>query len=217
MKKFIIVAGNIGVGKSSLVRRLSHRLKWQPFFEPEANNPYLPDFYKDMQAWSFHSQIFFLGHRLRVYRDLTDYPDSVVLDRSLYEDAEIFAHNLYLNGFMTRRDYDTYEALYQSLLAFLPAPDLVIYLRASVPTLVERIQQRNRDYEKTIDTGYLEQLNSAYEAWIAGFSVCPVLTIPADNLDFVSHSRHLELILSKVQEKIAGKDEVIFLPGENGD
>ena len=217
MKKFIIVAGNIGVGKSSLVRRLSHRLKWQPFFEPEANNPYLPDFYKDMQAWSFHSQIFFLGHRLRVYRDLTDYPDSVVLDRSLYEDAEIFAHNLYLNGFMTRRDYDTYEALYQSLLAFLPAPDLVIYLRASVPTLVERIQQRNRDYEKTIDTGYLEQLNSAYETWIAGFSACPVLTIPADNLDFVSHSRHLELILSKVQEKIAGKDEVIFLPGENGD
>lgn len=214
MKKFITVAGNIGVGKSSLVRRLSQRLKWQPFFEPEANNPYLADFYKDMHAWSFHSQMFFLGHRLRVYRDLTDCPNSVILDRSLYEDAEIFAHNLYLNGYMTRRDYDTYEALYQSLLAFLPAPDLVIYLRASVSTLVERIQQRNRDYERTIDVVYLEQLNNAYDAWISGFSLCPVLTIPADNLDFVSHSNHLELILNKVQEKIAGKDEVVFLPEE---
>ncbi len=214
MKKFITVAGNIGVGKSSLVRRLSHRLSYQPFFEPESNNPYLADFYQDMNAWSFHSQIFFLGHRLRVYRDLTDCPDSVILDRSLYEDAEIFAHNLFLNGHLTRRDYDTYEALYQSLLAFLPAPDLVIYLRASVSTLVERIQQRDRDYERTIDAVYLEQLNNAYDAWISGFSLCPVLTIPADNLDFVSHSNHLELILNKVQEKIAGKDEVIFLPGE---
>jgi len=215
MKKFITVAGNIGVGKSSLVRRLSHRLKWQPFFEPESHNPYLADFYQDMQAWSFHSQIYFLGHRLRVYRELTDSPDSVILDRSLYEDAEIFAHNLYENGYMTRRDYDTYEALYQSLLSFLPTPDLVIYLRSSVPKLVERIQQRSRDYEKSIDVAYLEQLNNAYEAWIAGFSLCPVLTIPADSLDFVSHSNHLELILNKVQEKIAGKDEVVFLPGED--
>ena len=214
MKKFITVAGNIGVGKSSLVRRLSDRLKWQPFFEPESHNPYLADFYQDMQAWSFHSQIYFLGHRLRVYRDLTDCPDSVILDRSLYEDAEIFAHNLYENGYMTRRDYDTYEALYQSLLSFLPAPDLVIYLRSSVSTLVERIQQRSRDYEKAIDVNYLEQLNNAYETWISGFSLCPVLTIPADSLDFVSHSNHLELILTKVQEKIAGKDEVVFLPGE---
>ncbi len=215
MKKFITVAGNIGVGKSSLVQRLSQRLKWQPFFEPESHNPYLADFYQDMQAWSFHSQVYFLGHRLRVYRELTDYPESVILDRSLYEDAEIFAHNLYENGYMTRRDYDTYEALYQSLLSFLPAPDLVIYLRSSVETLVERIRQRSRDYEKSIDVAYLEQLNKAYENWIAGFSLCPVLTIPADSLDFVSHSNHLELILSKVQEKIAGKDEVVFLPGED--
>ncbi|MCJ7520421.1 MAG: deoxynucleoside kinase [Anaerolineaceae bacterium] len=214
MKKFITVAGNIGVGKSSLVLRLSERLKWQPFFEPEANNPYLADFYQDMHAWSFHSQMFFLGHRLRVYRDLTECPNSVILDRSLYEDAEIFAHNLFINGYMTRRDYDTYDALYQSLLSFLPAPDLVIYLRASVSTLVERINQRSRNYEHSIDAGYLEQLNNAYDVWISGFSLCPVLTIPADNLDFVYRSNHLELILSKVQEKIAGKDEVIFLPDE---
>jgi len=214
MKKFITVAGNIGVGKSSLVRRLSHRLRWQPFFEPESDNPYLPDFYKDMNAWGFHSQIFFLGHRLRVYRDLSDCPDSVILDRSLYEDAEIFAYNLYLNGFMSRRDYENYDALYQSLLTFLPTPDLVVYLRASVDTLVERISQRDRVYERTIDPAYLEQLNQTYEKWVSNFSLCPVLTVPADNLDFVSHSRHMDLILSKVQEKIAGKDEVIFLPEE---
>jgi deoxyadenosine/deoxycytidine kinase len=214
MKKFITIAGNIGAGKSTLVRRLSHRLGWQPFFEPEASNPYLADFYKDMQAWSFQSQIFFLGHRLQVYRAIADYPDSVILDRSLYEDAEIFAYNLYQNGYMTRRDYDTYDALYHSLLSFLPAPDLVIYLRASVDTLVNRIQQRDRDYERSIDPAYLEQLNKTYEGWIENFSVCPVLTVPADNLDFVTHSRHLELILEKVKEKIAGKDEVVFLPEE---
>jgi len=214
MKKFITVAGNIGVGKSSLVQRLSHRLRWQPFFEPESHNPYLADFYLDMPAWGFHSQIFFLGHRLRVYRDLTDCTDSVILDRSLYEDAEIFAYNLYQNETMSRRDYETYEALYHSLLTFLPTPDLVIYLRATVDTLVNRIQQRNRDYERTIDRGYLEQLNSAYENWISGFSLCPVLTVPADNLDFVSQSAHMDLVLNKVQEKISGKDEVVFLPKE---
>ncbi len=214
MKKFITIAGNIGVGKSSLVLRLSHRLRWQPFFEPEANNPYLSDFYENMDAWGFHSQIYFLGHRLRVYQELTQCPDSVILDRSLYEDAEIFAYTLYQNGHLSRRDHETYEALYQSLLNFLPAPDLVIYLRASVDKLVERIQQRDRDYERTIDRKYLEQLNENYEKWIAGFSLCPVLTVPADNLDFVSETSHMDLILKKVEEKIAGKDEVVFLPEE---
>ena len=214
MKKFITVSGNIGVGKSSLVQRLSQRLRWQPFFEPESNNPYLADFYEDMRAWGFHSQIFFLGHRLQVYRDLTDYPDSVILDRSLYEDAEIFAFNLYQNGYMSRRDYEAYDMLYQSLLTFLPSPDLVVYLRASVSTLEERIRLRDRDYERTIDANYLEQLNQTYETWISNFSLCPVLTVPADNLDFVSCSGHMDLILNKVQEKIAGKDEVIFLPEE---
>jgi len=214
MKKFISVAGNIGAGKSSLVLRLSNRLQWQPFFEPEANNPYLPDFYKDMDAWGFHSQIYFLSHRLRVYCELAKCTDSVILDRSLYEDAEVFAYTLYQNGHLSQRDYETYKALYQSLLTFLPAPDLVIYLRAKVDTLVERIQQRDRDYERAIDRQYLEQLNSAYETWITNFSLCPVLTVPADNLDFVAHSAHFELILKKVQEKIAGKEEVVFFPEE---
>jgi len=214
MKKFITVSGNIGAGKSSLVRLLSSRLRWRPFFEPESNNPYLADFYEDMPAWGFHSQIFFLSHRLRVYRELSDCPGSVILDRSLYEDAEIFACNLYQKGIMARRDFETYDALYQSLLTFLPVPDLVIYLRASVGTLVDRIRQRNRDYEKSIDPAYLEQLNSAYEKWINRFALCPVLTVPADNLDFVTQPRHMDLIVDKVREKIAGKDEVPFLPEE---
>ncbi len=214
MKKFITVAGNIGAGKSTLVDKLSQQLNWKPFYEPVTSNPYLADFYQNMPAWGFHSQVYFLTHRLHVYHDLVDYPSSVILDRSLYEDAEIFAKNLHLNGNMTKRDYETYEALYHSLLDFLPTPDLVIYLRASVKTLQQRIHLRGRDYERSIDPEYLKQLNLAYESWISSFSLCPVLTVPADNLDFVSESKHMSLILKKVQEKIAGKDEVVFLPEE---
>jgi deoxyadenosine/deoxycytidine kinase len=217
MKKFITIAGNIGAGKSSLVDKLSHLLGWQPFYEPVTINPYLADFYSNMPAWGFHSQIFFLTHRLRVYHDLEECTNSVILDRSLYEDAEIFAKNLFINGNMAERDYKTYEALYQSLLCFLPTPDLVIYLRASVETLQQRIHLRGREYEQSIDPAYLVQLNQAYESWIAAFSLCPILTVPADNLDFVSKPQHLNLILSKVQEKIAGKDEVVFLPEEYND
>ena len=217
MKKFITIAGNIGAGKSSLVDKLSHLLGWQPFYEPVTKNPYLADFYSNMPAWGFHSQVFFLTHRLRVYHDLAECTNSVILDRSLYEDAEIFARNLFINGNMAERDYQTYEALYQSLLCFLPTPDLVIYLRASVETLQQRIHLRGREYEQSIDPAYLIQLNQAYESWIASFSLCPILTVPADNLDFVSKPQHLDLILSKVQEKIAGKDEVVFLPEEYND
>ena len=214
MKKFITIAGNIGAGKSSLVHMLSNRLGWKPFFEPVANNPYLADFYEDMKAWGFHSQIFFLSHRLRVYRELADCQSSVILDRSLYEDAEIFARNLFTNGIMNQRDYETYEALYHSLISFLPTPDLMIYLRASVSTLSGRIIKRGRDFEKTIKSDYLDQLNQAYEAWISNFSLCPVLTIPTDSLDFVSMPDHLDLIVRKVDEKISGKEEVVFLPEE---
>ena len=214
MEKFITIAGNIGAGKSSLVDKLCRELKWQPFYEPVTHNPYLSDFYENMKAWGFHSQVYFLTHRLRVYHELRQYPGSVILDRSLYEDAEIFAHNLYLNGIMERRDYETYEALYHSLLNFLPTPDLVIYLRASIDTLQHRIRLRGRDYEKSIDPDYLAQLNTAYEKWINSFSLCPILIVPADNLDFVSQPAHMNLILQKVREKIAGKDEVVFLPEE---
>lgn len=214
MKKFIAVAGNIGVGKSTLVRLLTERLNWQPFFEPVTENPYLADFYANMAAWSFHSQIFFLTHRLRIHRDLLRYPGSVIQDRSVYEDAEVFAYNLHLQGYLSRRDHETYYALYQTLSEFLTPPDLVIYLRASVSTLMRRISQRDRDYERTITPEYLAQLNRLYEKWIANFVLCPVLTVPADDLDYVAHPRHLDLVVQKVQDKLTGKEEVVFDPEE---
>ena len=214
MKKFVAVAGNIGVGKSTLVGLLCQRLGWQPFYEPEAENPYLPDFYRDMQTWAFHSQIFFLTHRLRAHRKLIEHPNSAIQDRSVYEDAEIFAHNLYRQGQISERDYGTYHELYQVLSEFLPPPDLVVYLRASVDTLQRRIRNRGRDYEREISSDYLTQLNELYESWIDNFGLCPVLTVPADELDYVAHPGHLDLIVQKVNEKLTGKDEVIFNPEE---
>ena len=213
-KKFIAVAGNIGVGKSTLVQLLSRRLGWQPFYEPVTENPYLADFYRDMRTWAFHSQVFFLTHRLRIHRQLLDHPTSVIQDRSVYEDAEIFAENLYRQGMMAPRDYRTYRALYEVLVEFLPPPDLVIYLRASVDTLLARIAKRGREYERDISRGYLAQLNALYEEWVQHFSLCPVLTVPADDLDYVAHPTHLDLIVRKVQEKLAGKEEVVFTAEE---
>ena len=214
MKRFVAVAGNIGVGKSTLVALLSERLQWEPFFEPVGENPYLADFYKDMRTWSFHSQVFFLTRRLRAHRQLLDHPTSAIQDRSVYEDAEVFATNLYRQGLIDERDFQAYRELYQVLVEFLPPPDLVLYLRASVPTLLKRIRFRGRDYERQIAPEYLEQLNQLYEAWIGRFSLCPILTVPSDNLDYVSNLRHLDLIVTKIQEKLIGKEEVVFTPEE---
>jgi deoxyadenosine/deoxycytidine kinase len=214
MKRFIAVAGNIGVGKSTLVTLLSQRLGWKPFFEAVAENPYLSDFYRDMHLWSFHSQIFFLSNRLRSHRQLADHPTSVVQDRSVYEDAEVFAHNLYDQGYLGERDYATYRQLYEVLTEFLPPPDLVLYLRASIGTLQDRIHHRGRDYERQITPDYLNQLNALYEGWIERFTLCPVLTVPADDLDYVANAQHLDLITQKVLDKLQGKDEVVFAPDE---
>lgn len=214
MKKYIVVAGNIGVGKSTLVSMLCQRMDWEPFYEPVTENPYLADFYEDMNAWSFHSQVFFLAHRLQIQYAILKHPGLVIQDRSIYEDAEIFAQNLYLQGQMSQRDFETYRALYRSLNDFLPPPDLVIYLRASVSTLLHRIMQRSRDYEKSISPEYLQHLNELYRQWIDHFTLCPVLTVPADDLDYVAHPYHLDLILKKVQEKLTGKEVVVFNPEE---
>lgn len=210
MKRFIAVAGNIGVGKSTLVARLSERLHWEPFFEPVGENPYLADFYRDMRQWAFHSQVFFLTRRLRSHRQLLDHPTSAIQDRSVYEDAEVFATNLYRQGLIDERDFQAYRELYQVLVDFLPPPDLVIYLRASVPTLLKRVHSRGRDYEKLITAQYLEQLNQLYEEWVGRFTLCPILTVPADDLNYVSNLRHLDLIVKKIHEKLMGKEEVIF-------
>jgi len=210
MKKFVAVAGNIGVGKSTLVGMLCEKLGWEPFYEPVTENPYLADFYSDMSAWSFHSQIFFLTHRLRAHHQLAQHPNSVIQDRSVYEDAEIFAQNLSLQGHIEPRDYQTYRELYETVMQFLPPPDLVIYLRGAVPTLMNRISRRGRDYERTITLDYLQSLNDLYEAWISNFVLCPVLTVPADDLDYVAHPGHLKLIASKIEEKLTGNEEVVF-------
>jgi len=214
MKKFVAVAGNIGVGKSTLVGMLCGHLGWEPFYEPVADNPYLADFYRNMDAWSFHSQVFFLTRRLRSHHELSLHSSSVIQDRSVYEDAEIFAQNLSLQGHIQPRDYATYRELYETAIQFLPPPDLVIYLRASVPTLINRISNRGRDYERTITPEYLQSLNDLYETWIENFVLCPVLTMPADDLDYVAHSGHLKLIVAKVEEKLTGNEEVVFEPEE---
>lgn len=214
MKKFVAIAGNIGVGKSTLVDMLCRHMDWEPFYEPVTENPYLADFYADMDRWAFHSQVFFLTHRLRAHYRLSQHPNSVVQDRSLYEDAEIFARNLFVQGHIQQRDYQTYRELYETMMRFLPPPDLVIYLRASVSTLLTRIASRGRDYERTISPDYLQSLNDLYEEWIDNFTLCPVLAVPADDLDYVAHPGHLRLILEKVQEKLTGKEEVVFEPEE---
>jgi len=214
VSRFVAVAGNIGVGKSTLVELLAERMDWTPFFEPQSQNPYLADFYRDMQEWSFQSQIFFLSRRLRAHRDISNHPGPAVQDRSVYEDAEIFAQNLFLERNMSDRDYQTYRDLYEVLTRFLPPPDLVVYLRASVSTLLERISMRGRDYEKGIQPEYLSRLNDLYEEWTESFSLCPVLTVPADDLNYVLNDAHLDLIISKIQSKLSGKEEVRFETAE---
>jgi deoxyadenosine/deoxycytidine kinase len=209
-KYFIAVAGNIGVGKSTLTSLLSQRLRWEPFLEGVTENPYLADFYEDMAAWSFHSQIFFLASRLRNHRQLLERPDSVIQDRTVYEDAEVFARNLYLQGLMGERDYETYNDLYRAVTSILPPPNLVIYLRASVPTLKRRIEHRGRTFERRITDEYLSQLNRLYEDWFEHFSLCPVLTIPADQLDFVANHDHLDLVIERILERLRGKEIVTF-------
>ncbi len=212
MKKFLAVAGNIGVGKSTLVEKLCEKLGWEPYFEPVAENPYLKDFYQDMKSWAFQSQVYFLSHRMRSHFELLQNPTSVVQDRSVYEDAEIFARNLYLQGNMSQRDYATYRELFDLFITMLNPPDLVLYLSAPVDTLLQRISMRGRDIESTISKNYLTQLNKLYDEWISAFHLCPVLTVPADQLDFVHTPGHIDLIIRKVEEKLRGKEEVYFAP-----
>jgi deoxyadenosine/deoxycytidine kinase len=198
-KQFIAVAGNIGAGKSTLTHLLSREFGWMPFYEADAENPYLADFYKDMRRWSFHSQVFYLGKRLEHHRQLVDHPTSAVQDRTVYEDAEIFACNLYEQGLMSERDYDAYRRLYRAVASFLPPPDLIIYLRASVETLTRHIERRGRDYERNIAPDYLERLNRLYERWISDWTICPVLTIQTDGLDFQHNPDDLAAIVDEVR------------------
>ncbi len=165
-----------------------------------------------MKRWSFHLQIFFLGHRAELHRHIAALPESVIQDRSIYEDRHIFAQALFDMGMMSKRDFDAYVRLYDMIIAQLPVPSLLIYLQASVPTLVGRIRMRGRAIESGISEDYLARLNRLYAVWIEGFSLCPVLTIPADDLDFVNSASHLDIICTRILDRLQGKEEVILKP-----
>jgi hypothetical protein len=200
-KVFIAVAGNIGSGKSSLTRLLSERFGWKPYFESVEDNPYLSDFYANMKRWSFNLQVYFLSNRFRSHKAITEGPDSVILDRVIYEDAEIFARNLFEIGNMEERDYNNYLALYHVMTEYLRPPDLLIYLRASVDTLMKQISLRGRGFEQSIKREYLEQLNKHYEAWTRNYSLGPLLTIESGTVDFVNRKEDLERVIRMIQER----------------
>ena len=212
VKRMILLAGNIGAGKTSLTERIGARLGYITAFESVADNPYLADFYRDMAAWSFHLQVFFLGHRARQYVELANRQESAILDRSIYEDAFIFARALHHLGNLSERDYMSYRTVFNLVVNPLPPPDLLIYLKAPAPVLVERIRRRGRMIESGITLEYLALLESFYEDWIHSFDVCPVLTIRSDDLDFVNIPRHLDIVVDRIQEKLSGKEEIVFPP-----
>jgi deoxyadenosine/deoxycytidine kinase len=199
---FIAISGNIGSGKSSLTSLLHQKFGWVPYFESVDDNPYLPDFYQDMGRWSFHLQVYFLSKRFTLHREISDSGRNVVQDRSIYEDAEIFALNLHAIGKMDDRDYENYKALYQAMTAYLQPPDLLIYLHASVPTLQRQIHLRGRDFEQDIDTVYLEQLNALYEDWLARYTLSPKLVVDCDVADFVHDMQYQEELLYKIEHAI---------------
>lgn len=209
-KRLILLAGNIGAGKTSLTERIGERLGWKTAFESVAENPYLPDFYRNMQTWSFHLQVYFLGHRAEQHIELANLAQSAILDRSIYEDAHIFARALHHMGNLNDRDYDAYLRLYQLIVGNLPKPDLLIQLQAPVPILLERIRRRARDIETGIDAVYLNLLERFYEEWIEGFDLCPVLTIRSDDLDFVHKSQHLDIVVERIKDKLIGREEMVF-------
>jgi deoxyadenosine/deoxycytidine kinase len=209
-KRFVLVAGNIGAGKTSLTERLGKRLGWQTAYESVVDNPYLSDFYDNMGMWAFHLSVFFLGHRAEQHLALCRDPQSAIIDRSIYEDAEIFSRASMSLGTINERDHSTYLQLFDLVVDSLPAPDLLIYLRAPVPVLMERIQARGREMERSITTEYLDLLDSYYEDWVANFDLCPVLTIRTDDLDFVHQPPHLEIIVQRIHDKLSGKEEVEF-------
>ena len=215
-KRLIVVAGNIGAGKTSLTERIGTRMGWESAFESVSDNPYLPDFYADMRSWSFHLQIFFLGHRAEQYLDLAQSSQSAILDRNIYEDAYIFARALHHLGNISERDYHAYLRVFNLLVSTLPPPNLLVYLKAPVSVLMDRIRQRGRDIESGITDEYLTLLDSFYDDWMAAFDICPVLTIHTGELgretplDFVHNQRHLNIVVDRIQNKLAGKEDVIF-------
>ncbi|MDT0631388.1 deoxynucleoside kinase [Rubrivirga sp. S365] len=202
-KLYVAVAGNIGAGKSTLTQILADAFGWRPFFESVDNNPYLADFYEDMRRWSFNLQVFFLSSRFTHQKEMEAEAGSVVQDRSIYEDVEIFARNLGDMGLMDERDYENYADLFSIMTAYLRPPDLLVYLRASVPTLVSHIQSRGRAFESSIRLDYLERLNELYEDWIDRYPH-PKMVVETDDLDFVNEDADRYEILSRIESRLFG-------------
>jgi len=199
----ISIAGNIGVGKTTLTQKLADKLGWKPYFESVIDNPYLSDFYQDMKRWSFNLQIYFLSHRFRSQKEIVESGESAIQDRSIYEDVEIFARSLFEQGFMDARDHQTYRELFYNMVPYLPAPDLIIYLQASVDTLMQRIRLRGRDFEQSISREYIEYLNRAYERWIAeARNQFQVLTVNADKTDFVNGDGDLDDLIQEIRQRL---------------
>ena len=203
-KKYVAIGGNIGAGKSSLTQILSDYFGWEAYYEQVDDNPYLTDFYNDMRRWSFNLQVYFLSSRFKHQQYIEEADGSVVQDRSIYEDAEIFARNLHEMGLMSQRDFQNYSELFAIMTSYLRPPSLLVYLRASVPTLVNHIQQRGRDYESTIRIDYLERLQRHYENWIEGYDLGPKMIIDVDELDFVNDDDDRRDVISRVESRLFG-------------
>ncbi len=200
----IAIAGNIGAGKTSLTKLLSKHYKFEGHYEDVLKNPYLDDFYDQMERWSFNLQVYFLNSRFRQIMDFEKNGKKIIQDRTIYEDANIFAPNLLAMGLMTNRDFDNYKSLFNLMESFVKSPDLLIYLRSQIPNLVDQIHKRGRDYENSISIDYLSRLNERYEAWIETYDKGKLLIIDVDNLDFVKNKEDLKLIINKVDDSLKG-------------
>jgi deoxyadenosine/deoxycytidine kinase len=199
MRRSIAIAGNMGAGKSTLVEFLSRTYGIAPFYEPNEDNPYLPDFYKDMKRWSFHSQLYFLSNKFRLHQELDRMPGTVVLDRTIFEDAEVFATALHDMKRMDNRDWKTYWSFYQSILDAIKPPDLMIYLRCSMRTLRQRIRLRGREMEKDVPIAYLKRLDRLYENWIGSYQLSDVLILDTDKLDYIHDLIHRLDVMQRIE------------------
>ncbi len=200
----IAIAGNIGAGKTTLTQLLAKNFRWKPQFESVDMNPYLDDFYNDMEKWAFNLQIYFLGSRFSQIKEIRESGENIIQDRTIHEDAHIFASNLHDMGLLMTRDYENYLTVFNLMNSFVQAPDLLIYLRASIPTLVRQIQLRGREYESSISIEYLSRLNDKYEEWVKTYDEGKLLIIDVDNLDFVNNPEDLSYIYDKVDAEING-------------
>jgi len=201
-KSFVSVAGNIGSGKSSLTNLIAREFDWKPFYEKVNNNPYLKDFYADMNRWSFNLQIYFLSHRFKTHVEILKSRRSVIQDRSIYEDVEIFALNLYKMGKMSKRDHDNYRQLFKEMTSFLKAPDLLLYLKSDLPKLQKQISLRGRDFEKNIDPEYLKSLNESYDEWISKYKTGKCVIVNSNDMDFVNRKKDLRKIIDLINESV---------------